>query len=132
MWPMFNSSKSLQSDPERKRLAKNRKAREARADAKAAKIRSAFCDRCDIVIDGILDLGSDPSAYLPAIPKLFDKVGKPGSERYDVFQELDEKPAKHWRPGVEYWAWHAKLRQVRNHPIHGRELFAVINGKEIA
>lgn len=119
-----------QKSADYKRRAKNLAAREARAAAKEAKIRAAFCDRCDIVIDGILALGSDPAVYLPAIPKLFEKVGKPGVERYDVFQELDEKPAKYWRPGVEYWAWHGKLRQVRNSQVHGPALFAIINGKE--
>jgi len=124
----YPSARSAPKDAEGKRLLKNRLAREARAAAKASKIRMAFWGRCQDVINGILALEPVPDVYLVEIPKLFAGAGKNANERYEVFRELDEKPGG-FSSGAKYWVWHGKLRAVRNHPVHGRELFAVINSK---
>ena len=123
----FPGARPSQKSADYKRRAKNLAAREDRAAAKEAKIRHDLWVRCDNVVQGILALPLEPAGYLEAIPKLFVGAGKDASERYQVFQELDEKPARH--DGAKYWVWHSRLRSVRNHPVHGRELFAVINSK---
>lgn len=40
----------------------------------------------------------------------------------DAFWLLDDKPGRY---GANYFNWHSLLRRTRNHPIHGKELFAL-------
>lgn len=45
------------------------------------------------------------------------------TQKGNAFAELDERPGRF--SGISYSSWHSRLRRTRNHPVHGRELFAL-------
>lgn len=104
------------------------KARRTRDRNKAERAASLIRSRAEAVRVAIDRLSAEHGAACFAmIPAIFAALPYPPAERYDAFQILDEKPGQF--PGYMSGTWHMYLRQCRNHPIHGRELFAAINAR---
>ena len=56
------------------------------------------------------------------VVRLFSMLPISPVRRCDVFWQLDNSPGIY---GGDYCTWHSLLRRTRNHPIHGKELFAL-------
>lgn len=70
----------------------------------------------------IMSLPDIPEAFT-MIPAIFSNVKGKKADKADAFMALDSQP---YHFGGEHAPrWHQLLRLCRNHPVHGRELFAV-------
>ncbi len=72
------------------------------------------------VMEAIRDAAAKgPEHYLSQIPKIFEELPYAPADKSSVFWELDERYGGYG----DYTKWHFALRQVRNHPVHSKQLF---------
>lgn len=65
-----------------------------------------------------------PDGSTPAdVVRVFEGAKATPRQLGNAFTELDDKPGRF--SGASYFPWHSKLRQCRNHPVHGPALFAL-------
>ncbi len=79
------------------------------------------------VREKLLALVGDPQGFAK-VPDIFAALKFKPAECCDIFWVLDETPG---RFGAPVSSWHSVLRQCRNHPVHGADLFRVFNGTYI-
>lgn len=57
------------------------------------------------------------------VVRVFEQIRATPQEKGDAFWLLDEKPGLF--PEYISGGWHSRLRRCRNHPTHGRAMFAL-------
>jgi hypothetical protein len=79
----------------------------------------------------LCELALEPGGFAK-VPALFAAIEIPRGYkdnaigfRFSVFQDMDERPGYY----NYFGSWHSVLRQCRNHPVHGPELFDAFNAR---
>lgn len=97
--------------------------RETPAD-KARKTRTRqLADMIQLGLAAAAELGRTEEYVV----RLFEALPVSPVRKCDAFWLLDNEPGRY---GANYFGWHSLLRRTRNHPTHGKALFALFRKGE--
>ena len=91
----------------------------------AEKARRTRQDKVTWAIFALLNALPETAAE-PDVVRVFAEFKAKPAAKCDAFWELDNKPGRF--SGISYLRWHSLLRRTRNHPVHGRAMFATFEG----